>query len=185
MQSLPQFSDGFVFCSQKKKEGRQSCLHARSGLPMSGGGRLVEQGGLRAEGAASGPVCRPCGIPCRAGRAAHCRRRAGNCAGLCGAFLQRDGVHSSSMAPFRAKARSNQLAHLFGCGGTRTRIHGGELNPIADAIARNRPHGIRFGTSSRTAAASAARLIGLWDYPTSPGPENHGKKDANSSRRSC
>jgi len=74
---------------------------------MSGGGQLVQQNGLRAEGFASGPARLFCGIPCRTGRAAHLPSVRSALPSLGHAVLWRDGVlcfsnHFSSSSLFRA-----------------------------------------------------------------------------------
>lgn len=93
---------------------------------MSGGGRLVQQNGLRAEGFASGPARRSCGIPCRTGRAAHLPSARLALPGLGHAVLWRDGVlffaqiisrcHAfSERDPFRSSIGEiiPTLAHTF------------------------------------------------------------------------
>lgn len=125
---------------------------------MSGGGWLVQQGGLRAEGFTFGPVRLPCGIPCRTGHAAHLPSVRRASPGIGPAFLRRDGVHLS-WRPFQSivlldppSARSYQPGTYFSaCGESRTHVVL-VLVPASTQTARNRPLGIRFGIPLRTAA---------------------------------
>ena len=74
------------------------------------------------------------------------------------------------------------LAYLFVCSESRTHLAKLEV-----------PASTRLPGTDRLAYASAfpraprqltaACIIGLWVYPTSPGAENHGKKDANTQSR--